>query len=308
MTGPGIAAPLRFGVNIAWMSRGEAPPPQAARAAEAAGFDVVTAADHVGSTSPFVALAAAAAVTERVRLRTYVLDYGFWNPGLLARDVATLDALSGGRVDLGIGMGHMRHEHETVGLPFAPYADRLAELGRFVAEVRDHLAGEVPAPRPVQRPVPVLMASMSRRGLEAVCRDADLVALTGLMNQPADAGAGRFRVCSSAEFDERVGWVRELRAAHGRPQVPLDMLVQKVVLDDDPYRAAAQDAAQDAADGGPSVTAEELLAAPAFLYARTPQEAAATLVERSERWGIGSWCVHQPSMAATARVIEVLRR
>src|SRR5512140_3218831 len=166
---------LRFGVNIAWMSRGEAPPAHAARAAEDAGFDVVTAADHVGSTSPLVALAAAAAVTERVRLRTYVLDFGLWNAGLLARDVATLDAVSGGRVDLGIGLGHMRHEHETVGLPFAPYGERLDALRRFVADVRAHLAGDVPSPRPVQEPVPVLMASMSCRGLEVACQDADVV-------------------------------------------------------------------------------------------------------------------------------------
>jgi probable F420-dependent oxidoreductase len=303
MTDPGTAAGLRFGVNIAWMSRGEAPPPQAARAAEAAGFDIVTAADHVGSTSPFVALAAAAAVTERVRLRSYVLDFGFWNPGLLARDVATLDAMSGGRVDLGIGLGHMRHEHETVGLPFPPYGERLADLARFVADVRRHLAGDVPSPRPVQRPVPVLMGSMSRRGLQAACRDADLVALTGLMNSPSGTGPGRFRLCSAEEFDERVAWVRELRAAHGRPPVPLDMLVQKVVLDRDPHEAAAQDAAEE----GDRVTPQELLATPALVYARTAQDAAALLVERSERWAIGSWCVHQPSLPAMARVIEAVR-
>ncbi len=80
--------------------------------AEAAGADTLTAADHLGSTSPFQLLAGAAAVSSRVRLRTYVLDAYFWNPALLAREVATLDSLSGGRFELGIGAGHMRHEHE----------------------------------------------------------------------------------------------------------------------------------------------------------------------------------------------------
>jgi alkanesulfonate monooxygenase SsuD/methylene tetrahydromethanopterin reductase-like flavin-dependent oxidoreductase (luciferase family) len=197
----------------------------------------------------------------------------------------------------------MRHEHETVGLPFAPYAERLGELERFVAEVRRHLASDVPSPQPVQRPVPVLMGSMSRRGLELACRAADVVALTGLMNAPGAAAPGSFRVCTPEEFDERVAWVRELRQAHDRSPAPLDMLVQKIVLDRDPLEAATEDAA----DGGAWTTPEALLGTPAFLYARTAADAAALLVERSERWGIGSWCVHQPSMAQMARVVAELR-
>jgi probable F420-dependent oxidoreductase len=298
---------LQFGINVAWLARGGHPPVPAARDAEAAGYDIVTAADHVGSTSPFVALAAAAAVTTRVRLRTYVLDVGFWNPGLLARDVATLDAISGGRVELGLGVGHMRHEHEAVGLPFPAYGERLAGLGGFLAELRRHLAGDGVAPRPVQQPVPVLMGSMSRRGLQVACREADTVALTGLMNAPGGSGPGSFRVCDPAEFDERVAWIRELRAAQGRAPTPLDMLVQKVVLDRDPAEAAEQDAAEAAREGDRRTTAEDLLATPAFLYARTAKDAAAVLLERSRRWGIGSWCVHAPSMEPMARVIEALR-
>src|SRR5512144_2211251 len=80
----------------------------AARDAEAAGFDVLNAPDHLGNTAPFAILAAAAAVTERIRLRTYVLDVYFWNSALLAREVATVDALSGGRLELGLGAGHMK--------------------------------------------------------------------------------------------------------------------------------------------------------------------------------------------------------
>ena len=116
---------MTFGVNLGWLGTENRPPGHsfggplyAARWAEDAGFDVVTTADHVGGTSPFVMLSAAAVVTTRVRLRTYVLDYGFWNPGLLARDVATLDVLSGGRVEVGLGAGHKPLEHEAVGVPF----------------------------------------------------------------------------------------------------------------------------------------------------------------------------------------------
>ena len=82
---------------------------------ELLGFDHVTKGDHLGSQAPFALLAAAATATERVRLRTYVLNVGFWVPALLAREAATVDALSGGRLDLGVGAGTVRDEF-TVGL------------------------------------------------------------------------------------------------------------------------------------------------------------------------------------------------
>jgi hypothetical protein len=97
--------------------------------------------------------------------------------------------------------------------------------------------------------------------------------------------------------------LRGLRERLGRPAGALDMLVQQVVCDGDPYRSAARFAAQ----AGGRTTAQELLDSPAFLFAAGPEQAAAELVRRSERWGIGSWCVHQPSMAAMARVIEAVR-
>jgi alkanesulfonate monooxygenase SsuD/methylene tetrahydromethanopterin reductase-like flavin-dependent oxidoreductase (luciferase family) len=91
---------MRFGVSLAGWRDGPALL-AAARTAEREGFDAVTVADHLGHTAPFTVLAAAAAVTSRVRLRTYVLDAYFWNAALLAREVATLDRLSGGREELG---------------------------------------------------------------------------------------------------------------------------------------------------------------------------------------------------------------
>src|SRR3954452_10613069 len=177
---------LRFGVNLGRLGTlgptGDDPfgsPVEAARWAEEAGFDVVTTADHFGSTSPFVMLAAAAVVTTRVRLRTYVLDYGFWNPGLLVRDIATLDVLSGGRVEVGLGAGHKPLEHEAVGVPFPPFAERVAGMAAFNAELRRHLDDEAFQPAPVQRPVPLLIGAMSAAGLEVAATAGDTVALAG---------------------------------------------------------------------------------------------------------------------------------
>ncbi len=157
-------ADLRFGVSLAGWSDGPALL-AAARTAEREGFDAVTVADHLGHTAPFAVLAAAAAVTSRVRLRTYVLDAYFWNPALLAREVATLDLLSGGRVELGIGAGHMRHEHVDAGLPFPSVDERWAHTAAVLTEVRRRLADETHVPPPLQRPVPVLVAGMGERAL-----------------------------------------------------------------------------------------------------------------------------------------------
>jgi len=291
-----------FGVNVGWLSRGGAPPAQAAADAEEAGFDVVTAADHVGRTGPLVALAAAAAVTSRVRLRTYVLDHGFWNPGLLARDIATLDALSGGRVDLGLGLGHMRHEHVDVGLPFPPYAERLDRFAAFVGEVRERLAGDGVDPRPVQRPVPLLVAAMGPRGLSLAARLADVVGVSGLIQLPGRR-AGTMRLASSAETDERVEVVARERERLGLPPARLDLLLQQVVVDRDPQQVADEWAAEPDAPW----TAADVLDSPFVLFATSPQEAAAEVRRRSARWGVTSWCTHAPSGPALAAVIPHTR-
>jgi len=138
---------LTFAVNLGGVASA-AEVAATARRAEQAGMGAVTVADHLGAAAPFQLLAAAAAVTERVRLRTYVLDAYFWNPALLAREVATLDVLSGGRVELGIGAGHMEHEHDAAGLPFPPIRERWVHVEQVVAEVREQ-AGAAGRPDPV---------------------------------------------------------------------------------------------------------------------------------------------------------------
>lgn len=303
---------LTFGVNLGRLSptpdgadpAGAVPPGPAAAArwAEEAGFDVVTAADHLGSVSPFVMLAAAAAVTTRVRLRTYVLDFGFWNPALLARDVATLDVVSGGRLEVGLGAGHMRHEHEAAGLPFAPYAERVGALDAFARDLRARLDDPAHRPEPVQRPVPLFLAAMSPTGLSVAARHGEAVALAGTMQVPGRP-AGTLTVASSAETDERVALVRRLRAEHGLPPARLDMLLQQVVVDRDPQQVADEWAAEDDAP----YTAADILDSPFLLLATSPQEAADELGRRAQRWGAASWCTHTPSGPALAQVLAAAR-
>jgi probable F420-dependent oxidoreductase len=300
---------LSFGVNLGWLGTQDRPagdpfsgPLQSARWAEEQGFDVVTTADHHHSTSPFVMLAAAAAVTERVRLRTYVLNVGFWNPGLLARDVATLDVVSGGRVEVGLGAGHRPLEHEALGLPYPPFAERVAGLARFAAELRRHLEDPQLRPAPVQRPVPLHVGAMSTAALEVAAAVGDLVALGGGM-QLKGAPPGTFTLASPTDTDARVRGVQAARERRGLPPARLDALLQTVLLD----RGADDLAAEWEKESGGAIRAEDIVDSPFFLAARSAEDAADELLRRSERWGITSWCTHAPGGPALAEVMKVIR-
>jgi probable F420-dependent oxidoreductase len=300
---------LRFGVNLGRLGTpgppGDDPagnPVDAARWAEQAGFDVVTTADHFGSTSPFVMLTAAAVVTTRVRLRTYVLDYGFWNPALLARDVATLDVLSGGRVEVGLGAGHKPAEHEAVGVPYPPFRERVAGMATFTAELRRHLADEAFLPAPVQRPVPVHIGAMSTAGLRVAATAGDMVALAGAVQLPG-APPGTLTLMGPDGVDQRVALVNEVRTEHGLPPATFDALLQQVVLGQTPADVAAE--WEKESQG--AILAADIVDSPFFLAAPTAQEAAQELLRRRDRWGITSWCTHAPSGRALAEVIQVVR-
>lgn len=297
-------AGVRFGVSLAGWSDGPALL-AAARTAEDAGFDVVNVADHLGHAAPFPVLTAVAAATTRVRLRTYVLDSYFWNAALLAREAATVDLISGGRLELGVGAGHMRHEHVDAGLPFPAVDQRWTHTAGLVAEVRRRLADEGHVPAAVQRPVPVVIAAMGERGLRVAAEHADLVGLAGALQVPGGR-AGVFTLADTATTDGRVGLVREVAGAHGRDP-ELDVLLQQVVVDTDPEEAADRAAREAAGHGMDWFTPRLLLDSPFVLFAATPEDAAAELRRRSARWGVRSWSTHAPWGPALARVAAAVR-
>src|SRR2546421_4069869 len=112
--------PFRFGVNVR-TAASQAEWADKARKVEALGYAVLLVPDHLAELlAPLPALAAAAAATTRLRVGTAVLNNDFRHPALLAREAATLDVLSDGRLDLGLGAGHMRSEYEQAGPSFRP--------------------------------------------------------------------------------------------------------------------------------------------------------------------------------------------
>jgi probable F420-dependent oxidoreductase len=290
-------ADIQFGVNF----HGAADTAEfehTVRHADGLGFDVLAAPDHLGAMSPFSLLASAAVLSSRMRLRTYVLNVGFWNPALLAREVATLDLISGGRAELGIGAGHMKSEHDDAGLPWLPFQRRIELLESTVTEVRRRLSDPDHQPAPVQQPVPLMVAAMSSAGLAVAASHADVVGFAGL-RQVRGQSLGTFTLVAAEETAERVAAVRE--QAKGRPYRS-DVLLQHVLIGPSPSDSAAT-----MADAVPWMTAEEVMSSPFVLYSETADEAAAELTRRHEAYGFDSVTTHQPSMEELGKVIAAYR-
>ena len=292
-----VMTDIRFGVNF-HSAADAADFAGLVRRAEGLGFDVLAAPDHLGAMGPFTVLAAAASLSSRLRLRTYVLNAGFWNPALLAREAATLDLLSGGRVDLGIGAGHTKSEHDDAGLPWLAFPERIELLESTAIDVRRRLADQGHAPAALQKPVPLMIAAMSQAGLAVAARHADIVGFAGL-RQLRGKPLGTFTLVSAEETAERVAAVREQAA--GRDYTS-DVLIQHVAIGRSPAESAA-----DMAASVPWMTPGEILANPFVLYAQTAGEAAEELRRRHELYGFDSVTTHQPSMEALGQVIAAYR-
>ncbi len=166
---------------------GPATIPEFARRIEAAGFDAVWCLDRLvyDNLEPLTSLAASAAVTSRVRLGTSILLLPLHPPVVLAKQLATLDVLAGGRLIVGVGLGGRPDDFAGAGVPFAGRGGRAAEAIRIMRRVwagepvhhrGKHFTVECGpvGPSPVQRPgPPVWMGGIQEAALRRVARLAD---------------------------------------------------------------------------------------------------------------------------------------
>jgi probable F420-dependent oxidoreductase len=304
--------PFRFGVSV-WTAGSREEWRAKARRAEELGYSTLLVPDHLAAIfPPLVPLISAAEATTRLRVGTLVLNNDFRHPVLVAREAATIDLLTDGRLELGIGAGHMRSEYEQAGIPLDPAGTRIDRLTESVAIIKGLLAGETVTfsgqhyrvaghtghPTPVQQPhPPLLIGGNNRRVLELAGREADIVGFTGF-GQTA-AGTIKLSAFTSAGTAERIGWVRE--AAGDRfDQLELNALVQSVIITDD-RRAAAEEATQRL----PGLTPEEILDGP-YLLIGTVDQIVGDLLARREQLGISYYVVFEPAMEALAPVVERL--
>ncbi|MEU8814902.1 LLM class flavin-dependent oxidoreductase [Actinoplanes sp. NPDC048796] len=257
-----------------------------AREAERLGFDALTVADHPGAcASPFVALAAAAAVTSRLRLGSYVSNAGVREPILLASDVATLDVVSGGRAFLGLGAGHTPSEWEAIGKTRPDVRGRIDHCIAVAEATTRLLAGDgLDKPRPVQAKVPLLIGGGNTRLLRWAARNADRIGLSGLGRTLADGHTHEAR-WSTAEIDAQVELCGD---------TPTEALVQRFEITDDGgagYAAYAKEA---------EVEESDLIAGP-YAFFGTKGEISAKLAEIERRWGMTHFAVRTTAAAEVFR-------
>jgi probable F420-dependent oxidoreductase len=211
-----------------------------ARRAEDLGFSTLQTADHLGFADPLSPLATAAAVTSTLRVGTLVVNNELHHPVLLARQAATVDLLSDGRLELGLGTGYAQAEHDALNLPLSPPGPRVGRLAAAVRLLKPLLAGETVSDevygvqdaalgfRAVQQPhPPLLLGGYGDRVLRLAAREAQIVQLTGLSHgkdgTPAPTGFWRATVA------ERVAYLREV-AGDRFDELELSVLVQVTVV------------------------------------------------------------------------------
>ncbi|MFF0447302.1 TIGR03621 family F420-dependent LLM class oxidoreductase [Streptomyces sp. NPDC004609] len=293
-----MTRPFRFSVNMTIPADGAVWRDKCGRA-EALGYDVIQVPDHLGMMAPFPALVAAAEVTRRPRLGTFVINAGFWNPALLAREIATTDALTGGRLEIGVGAGYVKEEHDRAGLDFPGPGGRVDRLRHTVEELIRLLEDAEHLPRPAQRPrPPLLIGGNGDRVLKLAADHADIVAFSA----GRDTGQGLVPI-DAGQLDERVAAYRRLADERAGEQ-ELNLLLQVPTVTDDALAAAEALLAQ--APGPAGVSAGALLAYPQIAIG-TVREIADKLRAQRERYGFTYISVLDPFMESFAPVIEELR-
>lgn len=305
--------PFRFGVSTLAASRAEWI--GKAQQAEALGFSTLLVPDHLfGPLAPLSALAAAAEATSTIRLGTFVLGNDFRHPVMLAREAATIDVLSEGRLELGLGTGWLRTDYTQSGIPFDPPGIRVSRLEEAVHVIKgmfadepltfsgtyytvDNLDGQ---PKPLQRPrPPILIGGGSKRMLSIAAREADIVSV----NVRTTAEGWTDPASDNADAtQEKVDWVRE--AAGDRfADLELNILVTSSMVIDN-RRHGAQRILDQWRIPGPRPSVDELLALPSTLIG-TVDQIVEELQERRERYGISYIVVREP-IEQFAPVIERL--
>src|SRR3989449_3664708 len=215
--------PFRFGIN-ARDARSRAEWQDKARKVEALGYSTLMVPDHLWPVlAPIPALLSAAAATSTLRVGTNVINNDLRHPVVLAREAATVDLLTDGRLELGLGAGYVRSEYDQAGLRFdrgGIRVERLAESGTIIkgllggTEVNfagQHypVTGHKIHPRPIQRPhPPIIIGGNGPRLLTLAAREADIVNFTGI-HFTSGGSAPDMTGWKVAGVDERMRAVRE---------------------------------------------------------------------------------------------------
>jgi probable F420-dependent oxidoreductase len=306
-----MSHPFRFGAGLAATSSA-AEFTENARRIEGLGYDIGLVADHFEESwfAAGPALVAAALATTTLRVGSLVYSNSFRHPALLAREAATIDVLSGGRFEFGIGTGYVMPEYSQTGITLPPPRVRVEQLRETLAVVKG-LWSDGPLsfsgqhytitemegwPKPVQAPrPPIQIGGGGRRMLALAAQEADIV---GIIAQSAKGGGLDFGSDTDALVGEKVRWVREA-VGERFGQLELAALIWQVVVTDDPRSAA------EAVAPRRGMTGDQVLASPYFLVGSLPGIGEQVQALR-ERHGISYLAIFPSDVTSFAPVVAEL--
>jgi probable F420-dependent oxidoreductase len=280
------------------------------RRADDLGFYSVSIPDHLGPSlpqlAPLVALASVAAMTTDLRLATTVLDNDFRHPVMLAKEIGTLDLLSNGRVDIGIGAGWLEEDYTKTGVAsWDPPATRVSRLFESIRLLRQLFSGEPVTfagdhyavtdfqsnPTPVQSPVPLMIGGREKRMLTFAAREAQIVSVLAATSPRGNRLEG---------FERQLGWIAE--AGGDRQDLMLGLRIPSGEL------ARPGESAHAVAErfgGRIDLSAEEVLDSPFVLVGDLPRMID-HLLEIQERFGVSYITLSEDLAFEVSPIIEKL--
>ncbi len=299
------AGTFRFGLSAVQVrSRGELR--ALAQRLEAGGWSTLLVPDHLGMLSSFAPLVTAAEATTSLRVGTLVINSDFFHPLRLAQEGATVDLLTEGRLELGLGAGWARDEYDLLGVAYDRPPVRAARLGEAVRAMKaawsgspampgvSEIAAAVPAPH--QRPhPPLLIGGHGDATMSLAADEADIIGLTGL------TWTGSSLAPTGGSLDalaERSAFVRQ-RAGERAESLEFNLLVQAVSIGD------PLDTQVDRLAAAWGVPADAVRTSPLALVG-SREEVIERLVAARERVGISYIVVFDATLDAMEPIVEEL--
>ena len=303
---------FRFGVQVSkeTTAKGWA---ELARRTEAAGYEVLTMPDHfTDQLAPIPALMAAASATTTLRVGALVFDNDYKHPVILAKELATIDLLSEGRLEIGLGAGWMISDYEEAGIPYDSPKVRIDRFIEGVAVIRgamadgsfsfsgDHytITNYNGQPKPVQARPPLLIGGGGKRVLSYAAREADIIGINGTMTAGV-VGPEALSTMTAESVDEKVAIVAAA-GAHRINDIELNIRTFFVKVTND--RAAT-------VDGISSMfgVSKDMIDASPFALIGSVEECIEQLLERRERWGFSYTIVGAENIDECAPIVAALR-
>lgn len=305
--------PFRFGVQVSHASSAQEWA-ELARRSENAGYDVLTMPDHfTNQLAPVPALMAAADATTTLRIGALVFDNDYKHPVVLAKELATMDLLSDGRTEIGLGAGWMLSDYEQAGMIYDSPKVRIDRFIEGLAVIRGALGPDTFSysgdhytitnynglPKPVQQPLPpILIGGGGPRVLGFAAREADIVGINGTLTAGV-VGPEAISTMTAASVDEKVALVAKA-GAHRLSEIELNIRTFFVKVTND--RAATIDAISSMF----SVPSELIDTSP-FALIGSVDACIEQLLERREKWGFSYTIVGAENIDECAPIVAALR-